>query len=47
LIFRVCVCKTWPLTLREKCRLMLLENRVLKMYVSSRSDVAFRPQKFI
>jgi hypothetical protein len=47
LIFKVCGCKTWPLTLREKYRLRLLEKSVLKVYVSSRSDVTVRLQKVI
>jgi hypothetical protein len=32
-------CGTWSLTLREECRLRVLDNRVLRMFVPKEDEV--------
>jgi hypothetical protein len=34
----LCGCETWPLTLREECRLKVFENRVLRTLFGTKRD---------
>jgi hypothetical protein len=34
----LCGCETWSLTLREECRLRVIENRVLRTIFGSKRD---------
>jgi hypothetical protein len=38
--FVVYGCETWSLTLREECRLRVLENRVLRIFGPERLEVS-------
>jgi hypothetical protein len=38
LLFVLYVCETWSLTLREECRLRVLENRVLRRIFGPKRD---------
>jgi len=45
--FVLYVCETWSLTLREKCRLRVFENRVLRRIFGSRDKITGSGENYI